>query len=232
MKKNISRTITLLAAFAASSAILPLMGGCKSCDKPATASQEAKSVALFDGRTLTGWTQRGGGAVYTVENGAIVGETRPNQPNAFLCTTRDYADFDLTFEFKVDNELNSGVQFRSLSKAEYRNGVVHGYQFEIDPSPRSYSGGIYDEARKGDWIQNLADNPAAREALKRGEWNQGRVLCVGDHLQTWVNGVPAANVHDATTGAGFIALQVHDVGPRKEPLRVMWRNLKIREITP
>jgi len=44
----------------------------------------------------------------------------------------------------MDEELNSGVQIRSQSSAEYVNGRVHGYQVEIDPSPRAWTGGIYD----------------------------------------------------------------------------------------
>ena len=75
-------------------------------------------------------------------------------PNTFLATTKNYGDFILEFDFKIDDGLNSGVQLRSESKKDYQNGRVHGYQFEIDPSKRAWSGGIYDEARRN-WLYPL-----------------------------------------------------------------------------
>ena len=119
---------------------------------------------LFDGKTLNGWIQRGGRARYFVEDGVIVGASVPNTPNSFLCTEKMYSDFVLELDFKVDVGLNSGVQIRSNSLKEYRNGRVHGYQVEIDPSEQAQSGGIYDEARRG-WLYKMKDNePADFEA--------------------------------------------------------------------
>lgn len=186
----------------------------------------SQSVALFDGLTLSGWTQRGGRARYTVEEECIVGRTVPDEPNSFLCTQREYADFVLTLEFMVDDELNSGVQIRSESRADYQDGRVHGYQVEIDPSERAWTGGIYDEGRRG-WLDDLADNPHARSAFKHGEWNRLRIEAVGEHIRTWLNDVPAADLHDSMTASGFIALQVHGVGDRMEPLEVRWRNISL-----
>lgn len=174
-------------------------------------------------------TKRGGNAVYTQEaGGVIMGETRPNTPNTFLCTDRIFHDFELELQFKVDNELNSGIQIRSNSVPGYRNGTVHGYQCEIDATERSYSGGVYDESRRG-WLQELSDNPEGREAIKRNEWNDYRILAVGDTIQTWINGVETAHVKDDMTKSGFIGLQVHGVGGRTDPLQVRWRNIRIRD---
>ena len=119
---------------------------------------------LFDGKTLQGWVQRGGKAHYSVKDGAIVGSTVLNTPNSFLCTEKTYGNFILELDFKVDPELNSGVQIRSESLPDYHNGVVHGYQVEIDPSSRAWTGGIYDESRRG-WLKDLeapASSPAPR----------------------------------------------------------------------
>ena len=116
---------------------------------------------LFNGKTLEGWVQRNGKAKYEVLDGEIVGTTVKGTPNSFLCTEKDYGNFILELEFWVDPTLNSGIQIRSESKPEYRNGRVHGYQVEIDPSSRAWSGGIYDEARRG-WLNNLKDKPAAQ----------------------------------------------------------------------
>lgn len=196
----------------------------------ATSGQGTQWESLFDGKSLDGWVKRGGDAVYTVQDGAIVGETRPNTANTFLCTEREFGDFELELQFKVDNELNSGIQFRSNAVSGYKNGTVHGYQAEIDFSDRSYTGAIYDEARRGDWVQDLANNERARNAIKRGDWNHYRIVARGDRLQTWINGVPAADVRDDMTKTGFIGLQVHGVGDRTDPLRVMWKDIKIRDL--
>ena len=211
-------------------------------------AEQAKWESLFDGKTLNGWTQRGGKAKYFVEDGCIVGETVPHTPNSFLCTEKHYADFILELEFKADERLNSGVQIRSNSFKHYKNGRVHGYQVEIDPSltrrsgknrlangqpaprsaPRSWTGGIYDEGRRG-WLYDLSNNEAARKAIKRGEWNHLRIEAIGDSIKTWLNGVPAADLKDSMTASGFIGLQVH--GTRsKEPLQVRWRNIRIKDL--
>ncbi len=186
-------------------------------------------VPLFDGRSLAGWVQRGGKAKYAVEDGAIVGSSVPNTTNSFLCTEKTFADFILELEFKVDPALNSGVQIRSESRKDYRNGVVHGYQVEIDPSSRAWTGGIYDESRRG-WLCDLKQNEPARKAFKQNQWNHFRVECRGDSIKTWLNGVPAADLKDSKTPRGFIALQVHGVGGRTEPLEVRWRNIRFKEL--
>jgi len=196
---------------------------------------------LFDGRTLDGWKQRGGVAKYTVEDGQVVGTCVPNTGNSFLCTDRDYGDFILELEFKVDPKLNSGIQIRSQvfdepkkfeiggKKFNIPAGRVHGYQVEIDPSDRAWSTGIYDEGRRG-WLNDLKDNEPARKAFRQNEWNKVRVECRGDSIKTFLNDVPAADLKDSVTPSGLIALQVHGVGARKEPMQVRWRNIRIQEL--
>lgn len=187
-----------------------------------------KWQSLFNGKNLSGWTQRGGKAVYKVENGTIVGYTKMNTDNSFLCTKKDYADFILEFEFRIDDDLNSGVQLRSHSLKSYMNGRVHGYQFEIDPSPRAWTGGLYDEARRA-WLYPLTKNPAAQPAFKKGVWNQARVEAIGKSIRTWVNGIACADLFDDADLSGFIALQVHGIGKdqSKEGKTVTWRNIRI-----
>ncbi len=200
-------------------------------------------VKLFDGKTLTGWKQEGGKAKYTTENGVIVGTAVPNTPNSFLCTKKQYANFILELEFKVDPGLNSGVQIRSHvykkdavviiggKKRKKTAGTVYGYQVEIDPSERAYTGGIYDEARSG-WLNDLSKNEKARKAFKQNEWNLFRIVADGNSLKTWINGVPAADLKDDQTAKGFIALQVHGVGRKPELVgkQVRWRNIHLKEL--
>lgn len=182
---------------------------------------------LFNGKNLNGWERLNGKAEYKVEDGAIVGYTKADTPNTFLATKKDYGDFILEMEFKVDDTMNSGIQFRSESRKDYQNGRVHGYQFEIDPSSRAWSGGIYDEARRY-WIYPLTVNPDARTAFRSGQWNKVRIECLGNSIRTWLNGVACANIWDDMTPSGFIALQVHAVGSPEEAGRtVAWRDIRI-----
>jgi hypothetical protein len=206
-----------------------------------SAAEDAPWRPLFNGKDLEGWTRRGGEAKYVVENEEIVGSSVPNTSNSFLCTDRDYGDFVLELEFKVDPTLNSGVQIRSQCFDEPHTfthegkqktiaaGRVHGYQVEIDPSDRAWSTGIYDEGRRG-WLNDLKDNEPARKAFRQGEWNALKVECRGESIKTWLNGVPAADLKDSMTPQGFIALQVHGVGKRTEPLEVRWRKIRIQEL--
>jgi len=189
---------------------------------------EVPWTPLFDGKTLNGWEQLNGKAIYKVEDGAIVGISVPGSPNSFLCTKKVFTDFILELDFKVDPGLNSGVQIRSLSRPDYRNWRVHGYQVEIDPSPRAWSGGIYDEARRG-WLYNLKNRPEARKAFKQGQWNHFRIEAIADHIRTWINGVPAADLRDDMTFTGFIGLQVH--ATRTPGLKVRWKNIRIKDLT-
>jgi len=183
---------------------------------------------LVPAEGLTGWTQRGGSAKYTVENGEIVGRSVPETRNSFLCTERELGDFLLELDFKVDERLNSGIQIRSKSAPGYRDGVVHGYQVEIDPSARGFSAGIYDESRRG-WLYALEQNEPARRAFRHNEWNHLRIVAVGDCIKTWLNDVPAAELYDSLTRTGFIALQVHATS-EAQPLEVRWRNIRLLDL--
>jgi hypothetical protein len=207
----------------------------------AFAADQDGFTPLFNGKNLDGWEQHSGKAEYRVEDGAVVGKTVSGTGNSFLCTKKLYGDFILEFEFKVAVEMNSGVQFRSeFSEKEFTREIngkskkfeadrVFGYQYEIDPSARAYTGGVYDEARRG-WLFDLKDNEAARKAFKQGEWNKARIECRGDHIQTWINGVKAADFKDSMTLKGLIALQVHGIGKKPPGEEVRWRNIRIKEL--
>jgi hypothetical protein len=182
---------------------------------------------LFDGKSLDGWKRLGGEAPYTIEDGAIVGTTVNNTPNTFLTTEEYFSDFILEYEVWVNPRFNSGVQIRSNSLPDYRDGRVHGYQVEIDPSSRMWSGGIYDEARRG-WLYPLSVNAKAEKALQAGHWNTFHVEALGDTILVWLNGIQTAYLVDDMTARGFIGLQVHSIRGDMQPgEQVKWRNLRI-----
>jgi hypothetical protein len=193
-----------------------------------TSHAQDKWTNLFNGKNLDGWQQLGGKAVYQVKDGIIVGTTVNGEPNSFLTTKDIYGDFILELEFKQDAEMNSGIQFRSESKPEYQNGRVHGYQMEIDPSARAWTGGIYDEGRR-EWLYTLEYNPQAKTAYKKSDWNKVRIECIGNTMRTWVNGVSASHLVDNMTPKGFVALQVHSIDkPEDAGKKISWRNIRIQ----
>ena len=191
---------------------------CRATDE-LQASVESSSVELFNGRDLTGWRQVGD-AKWTVDDGCILGAIGGGH-QSFLVTERTFGNF--TFEVDVKNELpgNSGIQVRSHQKA---TGQVFGYQIEIDPSARAWSGGLYDEGRRA-WLQDLAKNPAARAAFKPGEWNHFKIECMGSRIRSWINGVACADFVDEMDKDGFIGLQVHG----GNDTRVRWRHFELVE---
>ena len=185
-------------------------------------------VDLFNGKDFTGFIQLNGKAPFRVEDGILIGKSVKVQANSFMATELDYGDFILEFDVLCDPLLNSGVQFRSESRPDYNNGRVHGYQCEIDPSDRSWSGGIYDEARRG-WLVTLEDNAPGREAYIKDDWNHYRIEAFGDTIRIWLNGINTANLFDNTANKGFIAFQVHSIGndDLKDGKEIKWKNIRI-----
>ncbi|MBE8713204.1 3-keto-disaccharide hydrolase [Sphingobacterium hungaricum] len=185
---------------------------------------------LFDGTSLKGWKAVGGKAPYTIENGAIVGTMTKKTPNSFLITEEQYGDFILELDVKLEgNQTNSGVQTRSQYDPSANNGQgrVSGRQVEIDPSARAWTGGIYDEARRG-WLYPLDLNEKAKTAYKADEFNHYRIEAIGDEIRTWVNGIPVAYVIDTLDKKGIIGLQVHSIPDELDGKKVFFKNIKIQ----
>lgn len=205
--------------------VILLLAGMTSCQSKQV--DKEPTTDLFNGKNMDGWVQKNGTARFRVEDGMIIGSTVMGSPNSFLCTEKEYGDFILELEVWVDPELNSGIQIRSHSLEEFKNGLVHGYQVEIDPSDRAWSGGIYDEGRRG-WLDDLEGDEPARKAFNPGGWNHYRIEAIGPKIRTWVNGIATADLVDTVDASGFIGLQVHSHA--KEGLEVKWRNLKIKDL--
>ena len=191
-------------------------------------------ACLFDGKTLDGWIQKNGTATYRVVDGTIVGKTAEGSPNSFLCSEKEYADFELEFEVRVHDQLNSGVQIRSSTKKPESDaekfGRVNGPQVEIEASgpDGALSGYIYGEATGRGWL-TPEDKLIPHKYFRDGEWNKYRIVCQGDSIRTWINGRAVADLTDDMTKSGFIGLQVHSVSGDPK-WQVRWRNLRIREL--
>ncbi|MDP3072563.1 MAG: DUF1080 domain-containing protein [Opitutaceae bacterium] len=207
--------------------------------KTVFAADEQKWTSLFDGKSLDGWAAEGGTAKYEVKDGMIVGSTVEGSINTFLCTKQDYANFEFEADVLCDKELNSGFQIRSHvyakdepqpSKKERirKAGEIFGYQCEIAPAASGNSGNFWDEGRWTKWHDDWTNKPAAKQAFREGEWNHYRIVAQGDHIRSWVNGVPCADFHDSLDKSGFIGLQVHGVAKGKGPYSVRWKNIRLR----
>ncbi len=209
----------------------------------------AELAPLFDGKSTDGWIQRGGKASYRIEDGCIVGRTVLKEPNSFLCPPKEYGDFILEYEYKVDPKLNSGVQIRSQcfdeeTKVEHNGKTikvpakrVHGYQIEIDNEPkraRFWAAGLYEEGCRG-WIFPGFGGGDAKTFSEQGakvtkveDWNKVRIECRGDSIKTWLNGEPRVDAKDSRVAKGFIGFQVH--GSKQADIEVRWRNIRIQEL--
>lgn len=199
---------------------------------------------LFDGKTLSGWEIVEDEGKFFVEDGAIVGETASGSGSSYLCTKESFDNFVLEVEFKVDEGLNSGIQIRSgiheqetttlyltgkleLVSRSYAAGRLYGYQIEIDTSPRAWTGGFYEQGRRG-WLQTLEFNAPARNAFKPGHWNHFRIEAVNDSFKTWLNGVPATETRDAWSRSGRIGLQLHSSNESGQQVR--FQKIRIQPI--
>lgn len=179
-----------------------------------------EEVSLFNGTDLSGWKALGD-ARYSANEGALLGEIGGGG-QSFLATEKSFGDFTLELDLKNELPGNSGIQVRSHVTSE---GRLCGYQIEIDPSDRRWSGGLYDEARRG-WLDDLSDDPVGRAAFRNGEWNHYRIECHGAAIRAWVNGVPTADYLDVFDREGLIGLQVH----AGDNTRVRWKDLRLSDL--
>ncbi len=199
----------------------------------ALVAEEKAYKPIFDGKTLKGWTQRNGTATYRIENEVIIGKTMEGSPNSFLCSDREYGNFDLRFDVKVDEGLNSGVQIRSQTRGGFK-GRVNGPQVEIESSGKkgAEAGYVYGEAAGG-WMTPKA-KLIPHKHFKDGKWNSYRVLAKDAHIKVWINDNLISDLtHEEKFKShpkGFIGLQVHGIGKIKGPFEVRWRNLKLKEL--
>jgi hypothetical protein len=211
---------------------------------------------LFDGKTLNGWkvlnqdwTNPDSKPDFYVENNMIVCNTVMGNEGGYLITEKKYDNFILEFDVKIDTSLNSGLQCRSRMWekdtttvyvagdvngtkhiTKWQPGYVWGYQIEVDPSSRAWSGGLYEPGNRG-WIVTLAGNETARKAFKPAEWNHFKILMNGSKIQTWVNEIPIVDTTDDMSSSGFIGLQFHGAYyDYQKDKKSMWKNIRIKEI--
>jgi hypothetical protein len=215
------KSIQLIIAGIAALALQPLVADEKKSNDGFT--------ALFDGKSLDGWKNPYAWGKSEVVDGEI---HLTADRKFFLITEKTYGDF--IFEGEVllpEGPANSGFMFR----AQVKPNNVFGYQAEVDGDPkRGWSGGLYDENRRGWFISPKRDDAAsvaefrkrAGDTFKRNEWNTYRITCVGKRIKIEVNGVVTTDIEDDTDASGVIGIQHH--GEKGQTYK--FRNLRIKEM--
>lgn len=188
---------------------------------PSAPSKDAPAdgwTALFNGKDLDGWRNPYAWGEAKVQDGEI---HLTADRKFFLTTAKTWGDFELEVQVKLPAEggANSGIMYR----CHVEPGKVYGYQAECDPSPRGWTGRLYDEGRRA-WKVPPSTVPLQPLQAPQGEWIRYRIYAVGDHLRVWVNGQATTDVHDATDAAGHIGLQHH--GEKGQTYR--FRGIRIR----
>jgi len=179
-----------------------------------------KTVKLFNGKDLSGWTINGTEKWYVDSSHELVCESGPDKHYGYLSTNKPFKNFVLTLQFKQEANGNSGVFFRSSIE-----GVkISGWQVEVAPI-NLHTGGIYESYGRG-WLRQ--PNPLHEQYLLEGQWNTMKIKVNGDSVTTWLNDHMMVDLQDEKIGKGegFIALQIHDGGG----IKVRWKNIEIQEL--
>jgi hypothetical protein len=191
---------------------------------------------------LQGWVIKGDptGKV-RVENGEMIcNQTAKTKEHTFVCTEAKFGDFILEVDGKIDGAFNSGILFRctdapkpaALPKSKILPSAVSGYQVKIDPTPRKWTGGIFEDyGNKWQWYYSLEKDPRAQAAFKLGEWNTFRIEAIGSDLKVWINGVPVTHLVHSKYSEGYIAFKIHALLDTPEKPQVLGHFKNIRIIT-
>ena len=204
--------------------ILSSTAGILTAQQDSAPASAVKEVVLFDGRSFEGW--EGNLSMFRIEDGAIVGGSlkKPIPRNEFLCTKRQYANFELRLKFKLFGEgVNAGVQIRSKRVPNHHE--VSGYQADLADG---HWGALYDESRRGSLVKAPPPEEVAR-FLKPDDWNRYVIRCEKDRIELWINGhktVDYTEKDPAIPRRGIIGLQIHG-GP---PSEAWYRDIVIREL--
>ena len=192
------------------------------------AGADDSAKPLFDGKSLAGW--EGNQKTFRVEDNAIVAGTLKEAiaHNEFLCTTKEFGDFELRVKAKLVGEGdNAGIQFRSKRVPNHHE--VSGYQCDMGSAwGRIVWGGLYDESRRNKMLVE-GDQAKIKEVFKKGDWNELVVRCEGPHIQIWLNGVQTVDYQEPDekiARSGVIALQVHG----GKPAEAWYKDIQIKEL--
>jgi hypothetical protein len=169
---------------------------------------QGKWVTLLDGKSLKGWDVVGN-ANWSVADGAV----QANMGNGFLVSPMSYTDFEVTAEFWVTDDANSGIFIRCSDPKTIN--AMNAYEvniFDKRPDQAYRTGAIVDVAK-----------PSVMTINTGGKWNTMTVTAKGSKMTVTVNGTKTVDVENSLHAKGPIALQ-YGAGT------VKWRSVKIRTL--
>jgi len=201
------KTWTVLAGLAV--AVLVLAGGCCSCPQ---------KTQLFNGKDFAGWKlylpdeKIDVNTVWQVRDGVIYCK---GKPNGYMRTTRNYDDFKLHVEWRYVEEkpVNSGVFLRASGPDQVWPRCIEAqlmYQHSGDLVLINQTGITIDGKNMQDPTKQFVNIPRKNlEGVEKpaGEWNSYDIICKGDTITVFVNGVLQNAGTGATEKVGFIGLQ-------------------------
>lgn len=195
----------------------------------AALADEPAGRAIFDGESFAGW--EGNLDWFRVEDKAVVAGTmkKPIPRNEFLCTEREYGDFELTLKAKLlGDAANAGIQFRTKRIPNHHE--VSGYQCDMGVVSKDHNiwGALYDESRRRRFLAE-PDQAVLAKAFRPNDWNEFRIRCEGPRIQIWLNGQQTIDYTESDADiarSGVIALQIHS-GP---PSEAWYKDVRIREL--
>ncbi len=163
---------------------------------------------------------------WKIEGETVIGASPKEglKSNTFLCSKTKYKDFELTCQVKLSGggDANSGVQIRS-KLADAKKFTVAGPQCDIGAG---YWGCLYGELFGG--MMKQADAKAVNAKLKKDDFNDYHIKCVGKHVTISVNGVVTVDDDfEKMPEEGIIAFQLHVT---KNPMEVTFKNIKFKEL--
>jgi len=187
---------------------------------------------LFNGKDFSGWSIIGSNGKAWIEDSEIVAHQVVNTAeHTFIKTNEKYSNFILESDVKIDGEIHTGFLLRCIDATGDTASVrLYGYQVKIDPTPRRWTGGVFDDFGKTfSWWYTLKDDERARSAFKLGKWNHFRMEAIDSTIKVWVNGIPTTNMINGKYTSGYIAIKIHWIGntPEKENINMHYKNIKI-----
>ncbi len=209
----------------------------------ASANVSAPWVSLFNGQDLSGWMIKGdpAGKVRVADGQINCQQTAQTKEHTFVCTEAMYGDYIFEADVKIDGAFNSGILFRCVDMPKGAHpsipgrsepSALNGYQVKIDPTPRKWTGGIFDDFGPDfKWYYSLEKDPRAQAAFKLEAWNTFRIEAIGNNLKVWVNGVPTTHMTHGKYTTGRIAFKIHSLVNLPELPGVLGHFKNIRIIT-
>lgn len=172
-----------LSAFALALSLFAPLGHAGEPNTLTEAEKKDGWVLLFDGKTSNGWVNVGKTTFpekgWVVEDGAL----KRTDKGGDIVTTKDYLNFELTWEWNLAEAGNSGLKY---NLADPKKNV--GFEYQMLDDTKHPDAKVRGRSRQSASLYDLIEPAADKKLNPPGQWNQSRVLVNGNHVEHWLNG--------------------------------------------